>query len=166
MRQWPLLLHWSTIWERFKLALKIAAGRSVFFGIRSGGSLVSTGVLALGYCRTYKVEPEAVVIGTIGTDPRRRGEGLATRAIKAAMNAMINRGHTLFYIDTLRGNVAMLRSIEKLGFGQPVSNDDTHSPLITKNTISASSPSPVKIKSNEEIYSGRINARAAVMPLS
>jgi len=122
MHQWQMLWRWSTILKRTKLALKIVAGRSVFFGVQSGGNLVSAGVLALGYCRYYKVEPEAVVIGTVSTDPKRRGEGLATRSIKVAMNAMIGRGLTVFYIDTRGDNIAMQRSIEKLGFGRPVSN--------------------------------------------
>lgn len=122
MRHWPMLWRWSTMLERVKLALKIAAGRSVFFGIQSAGSPVSTGVLALGYCRDYKVEPEAVVIGMINTDLERRGEGLATRSIKVAMNAMIERGFTQFYIETRRDNIAMQLSIEKLGFGKPISH--------------------------------------------
>lgn len=122
MRQWSMLRCWSTILERFKLALNIAAGRSVFFGIQSAGNPVSTGVLALGHCSDYKVEPEAVVIGMINTDPKRWGEGLATRSIKVAMNAMIEIGLTQFYIETRRDNIAMQRSIEKLGFGQPVSH--------------------------------------------
>lgn len=122
MRHWPMLWRWSTILARAKLALNIAAGRSIFFGIQSAGNPVSTGMLALGYCRYYKVEPEAVVIGMIKTDPLRRGEGLATRAIKVAMNTMIERGLTVFYIETRRDNIAMQLSIEKLGFGQPVSH--------------------------------------------
>ena len=68
IRQWPLLWRSSTILERTKLALKIVAGRSVFFGIRSPKILVSTGVLAIGYCTHYKVEPEAIVIESIHTD--------------------------------------------------------------------------------------------------
>lgn len=120
IRQWPMLWRWSTILERTKLVLKIVAGRGVFFGIRSSEKLVSSGVLSIGYCRHYKVEPEAIVIGTIHTDPQRRSEGLATRSIKMAMNAMIERGHTVFYVDTGRGNIAMQRSIDRLGFGQPI----------------------------------------------
>ena len=122
IRQWPMLWRWSSILKRAKLALKIAAGRDIFFGIQSAGNTVSSGVLAVGYCRDYKVEPEAVVIGMINTDPKRRGEGLATRSIKVAMNTMIEKGHTLFYIETRRDNIAMQLSIEKLGFGQPVSH--------------------------------------------
>jgi len=37
-----------------------------------------------------------------------------------AMNAMMETGHTVFYIDTERGNIAMQRSIDRLGFGQPI----------------------------------------------
>lgn len=121
IRHWPMLWRWSTILRRAKLAIKIAAGRDIFFGIQSAGNTVSTGVLAVGYCSDYKVEPEAVVIGMINTDPKRRGEGLATRSIKVAMNAMIERGHILFYIETRRDNIAMQRAIEKLDFGRMVS---------------------------------------------
>lgn len=119
-RQRAALARWSTPPERIKLAVKIAVGRSVFFAIGQPGGLATTGVLALGYCSYYPVEPEAVVITSLETDPARRGEGLATRAIKGAMNAMIARGRTLFYIDTQKGNIAMQRSIEKLGFGPPL----------------------------------------------
>lgn len=122
IRHWPMLWHGSTILARTKLVLNIAVGRDVFFGIYSEGNPVSTGVLALGHCSDYKVEPEAVVIGMVNTDSKRRGEGLATRSIMVAMNVMIERGHTQFYIETRRDNIAMQRSIEKLGFGQPISN--------------------------------------------
>jgi hypothetical protein len=39
IRQWPMLWRWSTILERTKLALKIVARSSVFFGIRSSENL-------------------------------------------------------------------------------------------------------------------------------
>ena len=122
IRHWPMLRCWATIFARTKLALSIAGGWNVFFGIYSSGNLVSAGVLALGHCSFYRVEPEAVVISAVSTAPNRRGEGLATRSIMVAMNAMIERGYTLFYIDTKRDNVAMQHAIEKLGFGQPISN--------------------------------------------
>lgn len=120
IRYWPMLRRWSTFSNRIKLVLKIIARRDVFFGVRSSGKPVSTGVLALGYCRYYPVEPEAIVIVTITTDSERRREGLATRSIKSAINAMIERGHTIFYIDTGRGNIPMQRAIEKLGFGPAI----------------------------------------------
>lgn len=122
IRHWPMLWRWSAIYARTKLVLKIAVGRDVFFGIYSAGNFVSTGVLALGHWSDYKVGPEAVVICNISTDSKRRGEGLATRSIMVAMNAMIERGFSQFYIETRRDNIAMQRSIQKLGFGQPVLN--------------------------------------------
>ena len=122
-RNWSILWRWSTISARIKLILKIAIGRDVFFGICSRGELVSTGVLALGHCSHYKVAPGAVVISTVGTDPGRKGQGLAARSIMGAMNAMIARGRTEFYIDTRSDNFAMQKVIEKLGIWQPLAHE-------------------------------------------
>ena len=122
-RNWSILWRWSTISARMKLILKIAVGRDIFFGICSNGELVSTGVLALGHCSHYKVSPSAVVISTVGTDPRRKGQGLAARSIMGAMNAMIARGSTEFYIDTRSDNFAMQKVIEKLGIWQPLAHE-------------------------------------------
>jgi GNAT superfamily N-acetyltransferase len=119
IRHWSILRRWSTILARCNLMLKIAIGRDIFFGIYSTGNFVSSGILALGHCRYYKIGPGEVVISTINTDPKRRGEGLAVKSIKVAMNVMIERGHTQFYIDTTRDNIAMQHAIEKLGFGPP-----------------------------------------------
>jgi ribosomal protein S18 acetylase RimI-like enzyme len=98
---------------------KSAFPNRLFFFTPPKGSITSSGGLALGFCKFYAVEKEAVVIGTIETTPEHRGRGLATMTIKAAMNAMIARGYTRFYIDTQEGNVPMLRSIENLEFGPP-----------------------------------------------
>jgi GNAT superfamily N-acetyltransferase len=92
----------------------------LFFFTPTAGTIASSGGIALGFCNFYPVEKEAVVIGTIETTPENRGKGLATMIIKAAMNAMIARGYTRFYIDTQEGNIPMLRSIGNLGFGPPV----------------------------------------------
>ena len=123
LRNWSILWRWSTISARIKLLLKIAVGRDILFGICLAGEPVSTGVLALGHCSHYKVSPKAVVISTVGTDPPRKGQGLATRSIMGAMNAMIARGHTEFYIDTWSDNIAMQQVIEKLGIWQLIACD-------------------------------------------
>ncbi len=81
------------------------------------GRIVGFGTLAIGFCRDYPVEDDAVVIGTVWTDEAMRGRGLATAAIRAAMNYMIARGTRKFYIDTAQSNYPMLRSIGKLEFG-------------------------------------------------
>lgn len=92
----------------------------LFFFTPPRGPIASSGGLAIGFCKFYPVEKEAVVIGTIETTPEHRGRGLATMTIKAAMNAMIARGFTRFYIDTQEGNIPMLRSIANLEFGTPI----------------------------------------------
>ncbi|MEZ5857354.1 MAG: GNAT family N-acetyltransferase [Hyphomicrobiaceae bacterium] len=83
------------------------------------GHVVSFGTLSIGFCKDYAVEGDAVVIGTVWTIEAMRGKGLATLAIQEAMNYMIARGRYTFYIDTGVINKPMLRSIEKLGFGEP-----------------------------------------------
>jgi RimJ/RimL family protein N-acetyltransferase len=106
-----------------KAVAKIALGRCIYFGLRQGSMPQSTGTLALGYCRFYPVEKDAIVIGEIVTAPERRGRGLATLSIMLAVNSAIQRGTKIFYIDTQRNNHAMQRSIAKLGFGAPIAGD-------------------------------------------
>jgi len=120
MRALPVLLRDRRLWGAAKVVAKIALGRCVYFGLRQGAAPISTGTLALGYCRFYPVEDDAVVIGEIVTAPDRRGRGLATRSIMLAVNAAIRHGTTTFYIDTQHNNLAMQRSIAKLGFGAPI----------------------------------------------
>jgi hypothetical protein len=100
-----------------KLLAKLLLGRCIYFGLADGKMPLSTGLLALGYCRHYPVPASAVVIGEIVTQPHSRGRGLATRAIMLGVNKMTRKGSSLFYIDTQFDNLPMIRSIEKLGFG-------------------------------------------------
>jgi GNAT superfamily N-acetyltransferase len=123
MRALPVLMRDRGLVGAAKVVAKIALGRCVYFGLRAGSMPQSTGTLALGYCRFYPVEKEAIVIGEIVTVPERRGRGLATLSIMLAVNSAIRRGTTTFYIDTQRNNHAMQRSIAKLGFGAPIDGD-------------------------------------------
>ncbi len=100
------------------LAKSLFPNRILFF-TPATGAIASSGGIAIGFCNFYQVERDAVVIGTIETTAPNQGRGLATKMIKAAMNMMMARGYTRFYIDTHTTNTPMLRSIEKLGFGPP-----------------------------------------------
>jgi len=102
-----------------KLFAKVILHRSFYFGLALDRQPLSTGVLALGYCRFYSVPSNAIVIGEIVTAATSRGKGYATRAIMLAISTMIRKGSTNFFIDTQRQNIPMIRSIEKLGFGRP-----------------------------------------------
>lgn len=103
-----------------KLFVKIAIRRCIYFGVARDGKPLSTGLLILGFCRYYAVPGDAIVIGEILTNPDCRGRGHATRAIMLAMNELMRRGPTTFYVDTQSPNLPMIRSIQKLGFGAPV----------------------------------------------
>lgn len=103
-----------------KAALKAASGRRLAYLALMEGRAASTGWCSLGFCRHYLVEPEAVVIGPIWTDPDLRGRGLAAWAMLSAMEALRQRGRRLFYIDTSGENLASQRVMEKCGFGPPM----------------------------------------------
>jgi hypothetical protein len=124
LRYFPILFRDKGVLLGAKLALKVSLRRSCYFGIARDGSPLSTGVLALGYCRYYPVPSDAIVIGEIETKPLHRGNGHATRAIMLAMNSMVESGGTaVFYIDTQLHNAPMIRAIHKLGFGTAVSGN-------------------------------------------
>jgi Acetyltransferase (GNAT) family len=106
-----------------KLFAKVILHRCVYFGLALKRAPLSTGVLALGYCRFYPVPSDSIVIGEIVTAPTSRGNGHATRAIMLAISTMIRKGSTNFYIDTQRQNIPMIKAIAKLGFGRPIGGD-------------------------------------------
>jgi RimJ/RimL family protein N-acetyltransferase len=123
LREFPVLIRDRGALQAFKLALKVALGRCYYFGIASGRRPLTTGVLALGYCRFYPVSADSIVIGEIVTNEAHRGKGHATRAIMLAINAMVRTGAETFYVDTQLHNGPMVRSIQKLGFGPAVSGN-------------------------------------------
>ena len=104
----------------FKLLIKSLGSSRRFYAIIQNHAIVACGTLTIGFCRYYDVEPDAVVIGSVWTNEALRGQGLATRSLRAAMNSMLDAGRTLFYIDTQENNLPMLKAIEKLGFGEPI----------------------------------------------
>lgn len=123
LREFPLLIRDRGAFQACKLAVKVALRRCCYFGIASNRRPVTTGVLALGYCKFYPVPVDSIVIGEIVTDEGHRGKGHATRAIMLAINAMLRTGADTFYIDTQLHNGPMIRSIHKLGFGPAVSGN-------------------------------------------
>ena len=124
----PVMLRDRGMLGGAKLLTKVILHRCVYFGLALKHEPLTTGVLALGYCRFYSVPPDAVVIGEIETAPTSRGKGFATRAIMLAVSSMIRKGSTNFYIDTQRQNIPMIKSIEKLGFGRPIGGDAAGKP--------------------------------------
>jgi GNAT superfamily N-acetyltransferase len=103
-----------------KAAAKLATPSRQLYLVVADGRLVSYGWATFGQCRYYKVEPSAVVIGPIWTDESARGRGLATFGMNAALNAWVDQGVRLFYIDTECVNHPAQRVFQKCGFGTPL----------------------------------------------
>ena len=128
---WKLLMHYGKVLrsvgprESAKLLAKSFTRNRQFFFIAVDGRIATHGSAAISFCNYYGVEANGVVIGAIWTDPAFRGRGYATRGIMNAMNRLMSRGHSVFYIDTQENNFPMQRSIEKLGFGDAVGQFET-----------------------------------------
>ena len=111
--------------EFYKLLIKSLFHNRVFYFFLNGKVLMACGYLNIGFCRHYEVEPTNVVIGSIWTTPIYRGKGIATKGIQTAINWTMGKGYHTFYIDTQETNTPMLKSIEKLGFGEPINEFDS-----------------------------------------
>jgi RimJ/RimL family protein N-acetyltransferase len=99
---------------------KLATRSRLLYAVVQDGAFVHEGWLSVSRCRTYPVAEGDVVIGPMATTPPLRGRGLAVYGIQEAVNAMLRRGHRVFYINTSPANHASQRVIDKCGFGQPV----------------------------------------------
>jgi L-amino acid N-acyltransferase YncA len=103
-----------------KVFAKLATRSRLLYAVVQDGALVHDGWLSVSHCSTYPVAEGEVVIGPMVTTTPLRGRGLASYGIKEAMNAMLRRGHRVFYINASPANLASRRVIEKCGFGQPI----------------------------------------------
>jgi len=99
---------------------KLATPSRQYYCVTMGDEIVSDGWVMLGKCKHYPIEPDAALIGPTWTDPDKRGKGLATFALRSAINALFLRGYDVSYIDTSTDNVAMQRVIARCGYGPPV----------------------------------------------
>jgi len=104
-----------------KAALKVMRGRQFYF-IRDSATVLHTGWLLSSWCRYYLVQQGDVVIGPIWSSDASRNRGVGSLATKLAMNAMIERGSSVFFIDTTNDNLPCLKLIQKCEFGFPVAS--------------------------------------------
>lgn len=100
--------------------VKLVTRNRFFYCVFLKDEVVATGWCSTSFCRHYPVEEGAVVVGPIWTSPEVRRRGLATFALKNAINYHHMCGHRVFYIDTSTENLASQKVIEKCGFGRPV----------------------------------------------
>jgi L-amino acid N-acyltransferase YncA len=99
-----------------KVLAKLATRSRLLYAVVQDGTLVHDGWLSVSRCSAYPVADGDVVVGPMSTTPQMRGRGLASYGIQEAMNAMLRRGHRVFYINTSPANLASRRVIEKCGF--------------------------------------------------
>jgi L-amino acid N-acyltransferase YncA len=114
-----------------KVFAKLATRSRFLYAVVQDGTFIHDGWLSVSRCRAYPVADGDVVIGPMVTTPQMRNHGLASYGIKEAMNAMLSRGHRVFYINTSPANLASQRVIAKCGFGRPIAAIP-HSRLTTR----------------------------------
>jgi len=119
-----VLKHLPVLRRRFgwrgllRLSAITATPSRAFFFLERDGLPVSHGRVSFGRCHHYRVEQHAAVLGEIWSDTRFRGQGLATLAMQAAINKLIDRRYSTFYIDTQVHNEPMRRVIDNCGFSE------------------------------------------------
>jgi len=111
---------------------KLLTGKRKFYCVTQGGRLAHFGWCNVSFCRCYPVRDGDVAIGPIRTMTGFEGRGLATLALQGAMDAMMARGHSVFFIDTATTNHPCLRVIEKSEFGPPVAAYVVYRPQVEK----------------------------------
>jgi hypothetical protein len=109
-------------WKEWAKGLaRIAKGRMFYCAMRDS-MLLHFGWVTKSFCRYYKVEQGSVVIGPIWSNPEIRGQGIATHSTMAAMNEIMQRGTSIFYIDTTDDNISCRRMIAKCGYKDPLAS--------------------------------------------
>jgi len=103
-----------------KVFAKLATRSRLLYAVIRDGAFVHDGWLSVSRCDAYPVADGEVVIGPIATTSEMRSQGLASFGLKHAMNAMLRRGHHVFYINAATTNLASQRVIAKCGFGEPI----------------------------------------------
>jgi ribosomal protein S18 acetylase RimI-like enzyme len=115
-----LLRRHLGIFGTLKTIVKLATPRRTMYLITKEDRVVSIGWCMSGTCKYYQVESHAIVVGPIWSSDEMRGQGIATYAMRMAINELVRRGHSTFYIDTSKSNFPAQRVFEKIGFGPPV----------------------------------------------
>lgn len=114
---------WLKTWGwkvALKTSVKVLSGKRILFGVIREKRVVQFGWLQMGTCHFYPVERDAVVVETLWTDPRYRGQGLASATIRQGLVYLSQRGYRRFYVDTILANIASQRMIAKAGFSERV----------------------------------------------
>ena len=120
-KETAIILRHEGMLNALRVLLKVLNGKRKYcMVIDSCECITSHAWLSLGFCRHYKVDPSAVVIGPVWTGEVYRGKGLASWLLCNSINNMLRYNLKMFYVDTASDNTAMLKVIEKLGFDSKI----------------------------------------------
>lgn len=103
--------------ELAKSLVRISVAGRMFYCLLRDGVILHRGWINVSFCRHYKVGPGEVVIGPIWSAPGTRGQGLAKYATLRAINELVRRDLSVFYIDTSSDNLACQKMIANCEFG-------------------------------------------------
>ena len=103
-----------------KAFAKLCTAKRMLYFTLTDNNISHYGWINIGFCRGFHIEPNEVFIGPIETPPKYRGHGLATFAMKHALNALLQRGFKIVYGNAQWDNHASIKVMEKCGFGAPV----------------------------------------------
>jgi hypothetical protein len=119
MSAWRIIRTIQSQSSALKTIAKISSGRSYYF-VTEGDEIIHTGWITSSSCRYYNVKKGDIVIGPIWSSESTRSRGIGAWGTKIAMNKMMEKGSTVFYIDTSNNNIPCLKLIERCWFGAPV----------------------------------------------
>ena len=102
-----------------KILAKLASKSRSLYIVLHDESLASFGWCNLGFCKHYRLEPDALMIGPIETFSQFQSRGLGSIAMMQAINLNLHKSISIFYIDTQRTNIPAQKAFLKCGFGEP-----------------------------------------------
>jgi len=118
-RHWRLLCEVHGFGGAVKSVLKMLRRRA-FYCVTSEAGVLHAGWVTTSHCRHYRVERGDVVIGSVATSHKAQAKGVGTYATRMVINALMARGHRVFFIDTSLPNAPCRKMIANCGFGAPV----------------------------------------------
>ena len=121
LAKWSALKGLLGLAGALKALAKVQRGR-IFYFVADEAQVLHTGWVSSSFCRFYRVEPGDVVIGPIWSAEASRSRGVGAYGTQMAINALLEKGVRVFFIDTANSNVPCLKMIDKCGFGAPVAS--------------------------------------------
>ena len=117
----PAAARWFGAAGAARQFLRLLSPTRMLYACVSGADgFAHVGSLLVGHCPHFWVGPDEIAIGPIMTLKSWRGLGLATFAMKSTINALLQRGYKVFYVNANCENIASQKVMEKCGFGLPV----------------------------------------------